>query len=306
MRNLCLSVIFGLLCCCMSCAEDKGIGPELTLERDYIIPQGMSPDDDRVVELFEKYGTYFLYDYTEAEFNYSIVSSTSSSSNVTIYGVLGDPMYLGDMLDLLDEIWLRFYPDEFLAFNLPYRVLLADTIKQVYSYERPNDYLYTRLTANTIAISGLNANISNMPADEKRKMKNDLQKNFITDVLNNNKLSIPQEFYEVSDYSSAASADPSSDNYARARGFVPSIDYEDTYGTVSEWCTYVDYQTKRLSESNDLMHFLKNMLCHAEDEPDSWGTYLTYPLVKKKHDILQQHFKELYGIDLQAIGNANN
>ena len=47
------------------------------------------------------------------------------------------------------------------------------------------------------------------------------------------------------------------------------------------------------------------MLCHAEDEIDTWATYLTYPLVKRKHDILQEHFMETYGIDLQAIGNAN-
>ena len=289
----------------LSCAKDKALGPNIEVERDYIIPQGQSPADNRIVELFEKYGTYFLYNYTEADFNYTIVSSSSSTSNITTYGILGNPLYVGDMLDILNEIWLNFYPDEFLAENLPYRILLADTIKQVYSYERPNDYLYTRLTTNTIAISGLNENIKNMPANEKRKMKNDLQKNFFMNLLNNNKLSIPKEFYEISDYSSAADANSSSANFARARGFVPSIDNEDTYGTVSEWCTYVNYQTKRLSESDDLNHFIKNMICHAEDDPNSWGNYLTYPLVKQKHDILQEHFKKEYNIDLQAIGNAN-
>ena len=48
------------------------------------------------------------------------------------------------------------------------------------------------------------------------------------------------------------------------------------------------------------------MISHAVTEENSWATYLTFPLVKKKHDILQAYFLEKYGIDLQAIGNANS
>lgn len=287
-----------------SCAEDKDLGPDVPFGADYTIPQGKSPADDRVVELFEKYGTYFLYDYTEADFYYTIVAS-SANANITTYRILGDPQYMGDMLDLLNDVWLKFYPKEFLAENLPYRVLVADTIKEVYSYVRPDNILRTRLTANTMAVAGMNKNTKSMPADEKRKLKNELQKNFFTDLVNNGKLELPKEFYEVSDYSKAANTTPESADYARTRGFVPSIDYEDLYGTVSEWCTYVDYKTKRLSETTDIMHFLKNMLCHAEDDPNSWGTYLTYPLVQKKHKILRDHFIAKYGVDIQAIGNGN-
>lgn len=48
------------------------------------------------------------------------------------------------MLDLLDEVWLQFYPEEFLKKNLPYRVFMADTIYQVLSYmDRPMECVKT-------------------------------------------------------------------------------------------------------------------------------------------------------------------
>lgn len=65
-----------------SCAKDKEIGPDIPVTVDYVIPQGQSPADDRIVALFEKYGTYFLYDYTEDDFNYTVVT-LGGASNVT-------------------------------------------------------------------------------------------------------------------------------------------------------------------------------------------------------------------------------
>ena len=53
-------------------------------------------------------------------------------------------------------------------------------------------------------------------------------------------------FYEVSDYTIAASSDVASENYARVRGFVPNIANEDSYGSVYEWCLTVDWKTKTL------------------------------------------------------------
>ena len=41
------------------------------LTPDYILPQGKSPADNRIVELYNQYGTYILYEYTERDFNWS-------------------------------------------------------------------------------------------------------------------------------------------------------------------------------------------------------------------------------------------
>ena len=46
--------MLGLLVC-LACSEDKKIGEVETLTLDYELPQGKSPADDRIVEIYEKY-----------------------------------------------------------------------------------------------------------------------------------------------------------------------------------------------------------------------------------------------------------
>ena len=57
--------MLGLLVC-LACSEDKKIGEVETLTLDYELPQGKSPADDRIVEIYEKYGSYILYEYTDS------------------------------------------------------------------------------------------------------------------------------------------------------------------------------------------------------------------------------------------------
>lgn len=61
--------MLGLLVC-LACSEDKKIGEVETLTLDYELPQGKSPADDRIVEIYEKYGSYILYEYTDKDFYY--------------------------------------------------------------------------------------------------------------------------------------------------------------------------------------------------------------------------------------------
>ena len=227
--------------------------------------------------------------------------SVGSSANYSYGTILGDPVYAGDWLDVMERIWLDFYPEDFLQKNLPYRILMADSIKQTYTYERPATYYKVYLTTNTLAIAGLNKDIVSLSGAVEKSFKNVLQQEFLKHLINSGALVAPDEFYYVSDYSKKATAGVE----ARTREFVPSIDMEESYGSVYDWCTYIVYGTTELSRTNDLRHYLMNMISHAETESNSWATYLTYPLVKKKHDILKKYFLEEYGIDFQKIGNAN-
>ncbi|WP_455508762.1 hypothetical protein [Butyricimonas paravirosa] len=286
-----------------SCSDDKDLGPDIPFVGSYQLPQGKSPADDRIVELFHQYGSYFLYEYTQKDFNWTQVSvGGSSTANYSIETVLGNPVYAGEWLDVLERIWLKFYPQEFLSKNLPYRILMADTIKQVWTYVRPTTYFQVYLTTNTLAIAGLNEDIVSMPGSVEKSFKNVLQQKFLEHLINSGVLVAPDEFYNVSDYSTTATAGED----ARTRGFLPSIDSEEKYGIKSEvWVTYIPYGSVELPRTEDFRHYLMNMISHAESETSSWATYLTYPLVKKKHDILKKYFFEKYGIEFQKIGDAN-
>ena len=65
-----------------SCAKDSALGPDVALERDYVLPQGKSPQaDGRIVDLYEKYGSYFLYEYSQKDFNWTQVA-VSTGNNI--------------------------------------------------------------------------------------------------------------------------------------------------------------------------------------------------------------------------------
>ena len=111
-------------------------------------------------------------------------------------------------------------------------------------------------------------------------------------------MTIPDAFYEVSDYSFAADPyDSSSPNYVRARGFFG----DNKYGY--EWSEYIsDWSILEYLKSDDVTYFIQNMLQRTAD--DLREELNTYPLLKKKYDILRNHFKESYGFDIQEIGNT--
>lgn len=281
-------LIWSIFLC--SCSKDVALGPDVELERDYVLPQGGDPDaDERIMDLYEKYGSYFLYDFTVADLNWNQVA------NSTLYKLaLGEPKYALDMLNLLDEVWLKFYPEEFLKKNLPYRIFMADTIYMVLSYmDRPTECVKTG--DNSLAFGYMNEDVKNKTAAEKLELKNTVQSLFFDLLQTRKAISIPEEFYKISDYSTKASTDPNDADYARKRGFVANAQYG------NEWCTYVNWQTKTLLPSDDLNYFLSSILRRTSEQ---WASDLTYPLVKQKYDILVDHFKKEYNLDLAKIGDA--
>ena len=170
---------------------------------------------------------------------------------------------------------------------------MADTIYQVLSYmDRPIECAKTG--DNSLAFGYMNADTKKKTAAEKLALKNTVQMLFFDLLQVRKAVSIPEEFYKISDYSTKASSDPNDDDYARKRGFVANPQYG------NEWCTYVNWQTKTLLQSDDLTYFLASILCRTSTQ---WASDLTYPLVKEKYDILVNHFKKEYNIDLAKIGN---
>lgn len=60
MRKIIISFIVFYALSNMACSEDKEIGEVESLKPEYTLPQGKSPADGRIVELYNQYGTYVL------------------------------------------------------------------------------------------------------------------------------------------------------------------------------------------------------------------------------------------------------
>ena len=313
-------IVYILFGACMmlvySCAKDVGIGAPLEVEPDYFLPQNGASQaaNARIQKLYDDYGSYFIYEFTQKDFIWTPSAGTSNSRVDT--AVMGNPMYVDEMLDFLDEIWIKHLPDAFKkGMGLPYRVLLADEIKQRRAgtgYPPGMEYLYYdfRVVGKSITIAGLNETLRTMTPAEKLAKKNALITEIFTNYYRSHGIiAFPEEFYAVSDYvnrptmpvhttTPATPPPPENVEAYRERGFIPTT--LNTYtGRLNEWLTN-DYAWTQ-ARTNDLNSYITYLLQRTDAEI---APYLVYPKIKQKFDILVDHFKNEYGIDVRGIANA--
>lgn len=275
-----LMVLF--VCGFIACSGNDKIEYIEPWTEEYVLPQGKSDADDRIMNYYDQYGTYILYEYSDLEFRYEF-------PNLIYDYELPDLAYVGDMLDLLEDIWFDFYPVDFHKKYMPLKIMLAKQFVYQNTFGVTTLY-FTASGTSSIGIGFCSDTLRKITPETKLGFKNDLQGSLWTTWLN--KVEFPDEFFTISDYSYNADMDPMSDNYARKRGFV-------TYyfsGMALEWST-----SGTLDSQIDLLSFLTGMLIRTSED---WKTDLEYPLVKKKYDILRSWFQEKYGFDMQNIGDA--
>lgn len=298
-----ISCLCGLML--IACKKDDKIGPPVPVPQDYTLPQGNASKEanDKIQELYNKYGSYFLYVYTQKDFLW--VPSTGGANAKIDTAVLGKPEYVMDMLNLLDDIWLKFLPESFKkAQGIPYRVLLADSIKQYRpGYPPGREYLLFdyKIIDKAIAFSGMNETLRTMTPAQKVAKKNVLIPVIFNYYLQNNILKFPDDFYKLTDYVNMPAYPVNSTNPAnleafRQRGFLPSSYFNDS---PSEWF-YGSYAWTT-AKSSDASAYLLHLTTRTDAQ---MAPYLKYPLIKQKFDFLVDYFKSTYNIDVRAIGNA--
>ena len=276
-----------LIIACMGCAGNDEVGKIDPLTPEYDLSQGTSLVDERIKDYYEQYRTYVLYDYTDVELNYDLYYDCTF--------VLPEVEYVEVMLDLLEEIWIDLYPTEFHLKYMPQKIFLAAELQQVLTPDMSSP-VFVLNGEYTLALGDCSDVLLNMTAETKLNLKNELQKNLWNTWLNASVMEFPDAFYKVSDYSRVASADITSADYTRTRGFIM-----DAYG--SDWSLFPsDFMTGTLSEQLDLMSFVLGMITRSSE---SWAADLAYPLVKEKYDILHEWFLEKYDVDLVKVGNVS-
>lgn len=276
-----LALCAGWCAACTDSDEISGTLEPLTME--YTLPQGKSDADDRIVKYYEDFGSYILYEYDQYDVKYDL-------GNYGMTYTEPDLDYVGDMLDLLDEIWFDFYPAEFHKQYMPLKIFIAGELIDEFS-GMPDFVIYSK---NSAMVGFCSDTLRKLTPASKVEWRNRLQRMFwnVWSVT----LEFPDEFFALSEYSYPAVDDPESPDYTRARGFV--TDY--SWGFPDEWSLSGDWMTGMLSETTDLSTYLDGMLTRTSAE---WAEDLEWPLVRQKYDILRNWMKEKYGFDLQAIGD---
>ncbi len=283
---------------CTSCVgNDDELGTIETPASDYVLPQGKDETADQIiVSLYQKYGTYFLYDFTEKDFQWSLVNANKVGDDTYRYDPIV-PSKVAGLLEAIQKGWLDFYSDDFLKKAMPYRVFLAEDVQV---RERTFDWSTweyvlnwvnkpCRHLANQMAIGNIEDSWTEMSARKKRAFKSFVQADFLQYCVEQGVVSVPDEFYAVSDYGTEMSWSATSED-ARKAGFVYNPQTE------LEWS--ID---GTISKSADISAFLASLAYNSDKD---WETNLSYSLVKQKYEILVGAF-EAVGIDIKRIGNTS-
>lgn len=277
--NLSIAILASILY--LGCQKETPLGAPTELEPIYTLPQGKSSADNRIVELKQRYGTYFLYDFTVADFRWNLVGKRPATYQATT----GDPAFVGQALDLLDQVWLKFYPDAFLKEKMPFKIFLADSV-----YSGTNKVL-TPAHAGTdnIAVGYVNETLPTRNAAFKLTYKNQINSVFMEQLLSKEVLELPTTFFDVSIYNVNVVSTTTDANYFKTRGFVKSI---------SSLATTAAERNK----ATDVRDFLTEIV---KTNNATWNSTMnTFPLIKRKYDILTEFMMTRYGIDLKQIANA--
>jgi hypothetical protein len=302
--------IINCLCCLalFSCKKDVAIGPAIDVPVDYVLPQGDAPKEanDKIQELYDNYGSYFLYNFTQKDFLWLPSTGNGNSKIDTV--ILGNPVYTMDMLNFLNDIWLKFLPDAFKkSGGIPYRVMMADTIKQYRGAGYPPGYEYLyydyKVVGKSITFAGMNAALSTMTPQQKMTKKNLLIGVIWSYYIQNGILDIPSAFYDISDYVAAPTlpvnaANPANQEVYRQRGFLPGS-YNAVSGAPSEW--YLSAYFWSTAKSNDINSYILALTTRSDAQMEP---YMAFPLIKQKFDLLVNYYKSKYNLDVRAIANA--
>ena len=269
---------------CVACSENDKLGEIEPLTPDYELPQGKSPADNRIEDYYKQYGSYILYDYTKLDFQYDM----PSTSDFTY--VLPDPQYVGDMLDLLEDIWFDFYSAKFHKKCMPFKLFFSEVLQMNYITGTYRMFSYS--IGNSCYLGFCSDTLKKITPATKLQFKDELQKN-LWGLWLSGTVSGPEAFYEVSDYSRVTDDDVSSPNHARVRGFLSMDGFE--------WSMYMQFHPLSGKKQSDLISFVFAAITRTSSD---LASDLAYPLVKKKYDILRNWLLEEYDFDIQKVGDT--
>lgn len=303
---------------CVSDGEDIGAPIEITA--DYDLSQGGASDADkaRIKDLYDKYGSYFLYDVSYKDAMWKQVAGAANESAYKI--TMGNPANVGAYLDYLNDIWLKYFPDSFLkSGGIPYKVVMADTLSRVKDYGSSGIYYYPQqylIVGNTIILPGMNS-VSEMSDATKRTNKVAILTALWSYYRAQSVIGVPEEFFTNTDYTTPPTMSDTiqygyrsyyysdSDLDAlRNRGFLPNYSqygysvYNEIFMRFSETSTSWASSSTETIRNNDYNYYMAQIF-NATDE--QVAAYLKYPAIKRKWDTLINYYKDNYGIDLRKI-----
>jgi hypothetical protein len=261
-----------------ACQKEPGLKPPAPFEKPYQLPQGNAPVDATIMTIYNQYGCYVLYRFTQEDYayDYSYVSKDTAFP--------ANPKYIDTALNFFRQQLMAVYPESFLRNTMPYKILLASHINNWTTgsvSSRNKDGFDSNRSTLTLGWAD-SALVLKTPA-ETRKLRGLMHCYYWERAYKVGRIEVPPAFIASAPiYAQVNSAN----RYANG---VVSNEYGLALNLGYDLIAYVSMITGNSLQELEASYFLPSV--------DSKG------LIRKRYNYIVDYYKNEFGIDLQAIGN---
>jgi hypothetical protein len=275
----------------------------------YTLPQGYHSYDTTILNLYNKFGTYFLYKFTDKDTYWTptgwknAIQTAPGTWNTGYEVTKADTNYISRQLALINKGWFSFYNDQFLLKFLPAKIMLCGSVDSIYTtYIFTPTFQAVKATKSVgawynydnICINYGSAGVTTMTGKDSIAFMAKCNLIFIQSIYGRNLTPATNDFTSVANYSVTLSTQAA----AYAQGIITI--YYNSRSPQLDWNAYLEAMVSR-SEAN-----LNKSTVNTD--MTSMGmlnaTKDTNGKIRQRYNIIRNYFISTYGVDLQAIGNA--
>lgn len=305
------SLIISMASCGYSEDSLEPSGDALT----YKLPQGNNDYDQTIVDFYNKYGTYILYDFSDKDAYWTPsgwkngVLGTTSTGKTGFIVTKAEPSYISQQLALLKKVWFDSYSEKFLKAMLPVKILLCSEVDSVGYNFKTTPFSVSGFKVGAwynyynICVANGCSDITSLTSATTRTFKDKINRVFIQSIIDRAIVTPTEEFSSATNYSAITS----------------SLKYPDL------WALGTFPQSYQATAARDWGIFMLMMVTHSETflsvapanfsttiaTEASWQGILSAAkdkkgILKKRYDMVRNYFIQNYDTDLQEIGNHLN
>ena len=276
-----------------SCYQDEDISAKLEEPR-YTVEQGDHPLDQFIYQYYQDNNSYILYNYDKVDYKWNLTKTLPLELVEQ-----PDKDLLNKGVECLKKTWMDFYTPEFQKQYFPYKILLADSVKI------PSDVFGIRDTVafgaiNYLAFGRIRPAMNSYTASDLKKIAGEVNGIFWgVQLYNYHRITIPEAFFMVS------GEDLYDENLYNLRTEQEDADDVTPDQRKYGFWDYIDdgssdhYMSP--SKDEDIYAFVRMICSHTTEEMNA--LMASYPKLEDKYQILTSYISEIYGVDLQAIGD---
>lgn len=266
--------LVAILAIVTACNKEAALTPD-PVQPMYTLPQGNHSYDDSIVAFHKKYDSYILYKFTQYDYAYNYIDKRTDSAFVA------DPASIPLALQFLKQHLFSFYPDAFLMKTMPFKILLASSISKNGIPSVPA----MAASNSMLAFGYANSTLAQKTPAETKQLRAWLNRAYMERALRVGAINIPPDF------------------------MVPIPGYKNLQEYNKYAAGVVEPINEKLNVVTDLLGFIELATGHTYDELTSPGHPLSPNVdvngqVKRRYSIMISYFQNMYGVDLQAIGNT--